>query len=227
MTTHLCDLLLLHQPVLRGYEDVNMSGTNVSSILQDHDRFENEFQLRPPSRESANEVARSYKPTAEMLARAAEGKDVIGWQQGWWRMTAEEIVQVFGESLQKLPKRELYTGLYADYAIKNYRVGTDTLTVAFQMNNRTHRLAQVLVSSREFPTDWVYLSGFESLEALLSQKYGTVRYKVDKNESLVTRERRWVFPTTTIELSYLFIQGVSNSVSIRYYPTASSDANKL
>jgi hypothetical protein len=211
----------------RGYEDVHMSGTNVSSILRDHGRFENEFQLTPPLPRSANEADRSYKPTREMLARAAEGKDVIGWQQSWWGMTDEELVQVFGNNLKKLPKRGLYHGMYANYAIENYRVGTDVLRVVFQMNNKTRRLAQVLISSEEFPTDSVYLSAFERLEELLSQKYGPVRYKQDKNESLVRRERQWVFPTTTIELSYVFIPGVSNSVTIRYFPTASSDANKL
>lgn len=212
---------------IEGFVDVNVSGTNIPNILRNSHRFENQFRLTPPPRESAAEAARSYKPSDEAIARAAQGKDILGWQQSWWGMTANELVQTFGDSLEKLPKPYIYSKLYAEYIIPNYNVGKDPYTVIFQMDNRTHRLAQVLILSEEFPKDSPYLSQFDRLEALLSQKYGTVRYKRDKDESLINHERQWVFPTTTIELSYTFIKGVSNEVSIRYYPTASSDANKL
>ncbi|HEX7318566.1 MAG TPA: hypothetical protein VF297_31955 [Pyrinomonadaceae bacterium] len=211
-----------------GFVDVNFSGTNVAGILRNHHRFDKEFQLVAPARESNAEAARSYKPTSEVLARAASGKDVLGWQQGWWGMTADELLQTFGSQLQKLPKRDLYRGTYAEYVIPNYRVDNDPYTVIFQMDNRTNRLAQVIVRSEEYPKESPHPSAFDRLEALLSQKYGSVRYRKDDDEGrFVRRERQWVFPTTTIDLSYSFMQGISNGVTIRYYPTASSDANKL
>lgn len=213
---------------VEGYVDVNFSGTNVSTILRNHHRFDKEFQLIAPLRESAAEAARSYKPTAEALERAASGKDLLGWQQSWWGMTTDELAQTFGSQLQKLPKRDIYRGSYAEYVISNYKVDNDLYTVIFQMDNRTNRLTQVLVRSEEYSKEFPYLSAFDRLEALLTQKYGPVRYQKDGNEGrFVRRERQWVFPTTTIDLSYSFMQGISNGLTIRYYPTASSDANKL
>lgn len=213
---------------VEGFVDVNFSGTNVSDILRNHHRFDKEFQFAPPARESAAEAAKSYKPTAEALARAASGKDVLGWQQGWWGMTADELLQTFGARIKKLPKRDIYQGTYAEYVIPDYSVESDPYTVIFQMDNRTNRLAQVLIRSEEYSKDSPYLAAFDRLEALLSQKYGSVRYRKDDDDGrFVKRERQWVFPTTTIELSYTFMQGISNDLTVRYYPTASSDANKL
>lgn len=213
---------------VEGFVDVNFSGTNVSSILRNHHRFDKEFQLTPPAKESAAEAARSYKPTAEALARAASGKDVLGWQEAWWGMTADELLQTFGPQIKKLPKRDIYRGTYAEYVIPDYRVESDLYTVIFQMDNRTNRLAQVLIRSGEYSKDSPYLGAFDRIEALLTQKYGPVRYRKDDDDRrFVKRERQWVFPTTTIGLSYTFMQGISNGVTIRYYPTASSDANKL
>jgi len=54
-----------------------------------------------------------------------------------------------------------------------------------------------------------------------------VRYRKDDDRRFMKHERQWVFPTTTIEISYTFMQGISSDLTIRYYPTASSDANKL
>lgn len=211
-----------------GFVDVNFSGTNVSAILRNHHRFDNEFQLAPPAKESVAEAAKSYKPTAEALARAASGKDVLGWQQGWWGMTADELLRTFSPQIKKLPKRDIYRGTYAEYIIPDYRVESDPYTVIFQMDNRTNRLAQVLIRSGEYSKDSPYLRAFDRLEALLSQKYGSVRYRKDNDDrQFMKRERQWVFPTTTIELSYTFMQGISSDLTIRYYPTAASDTNKL
>lgn len=211
-----------------GFVDVNFSGTNVPTILRNHHRFDKEFQFAPPARESAAEAARSYKPTAEALARAGSGKDVLGWQQGWWGMTADELLQTFGPQVRKLPKRDIYRGTYAEYVIPDYSVENDPYTVIFQMDNRTNRLAQVVIRSGEYSKDSPYMGAFDRLEALLTQKYGPVRYRKDDDDRrFMKHERQWVFPTTTIELSYTFMQGISSDLTIRYYPTASSDANKL
>lgn len=209
------------------FVDVNFSGTNISDILRRHNRFDDEFQLVAPPRDSVFEAARSYQPSAEVLASAASGKDVLGWQQGWWGMTADEMVATFGSQLQKLPKRDLYSGMYAEYVIPNYKVDDDRYTVIFQMDNRTLRLAQVLIQSDEYSKDRPNLRPFNALEALLSQKYGPMRYHKDENEGFESHERLWAFKTTTIELSYLFMNGISSQLTIRYYPTSSSGANKL
>ncbi len=143
-------------------------------------------------------------------------------------MSAEELLQTFGPQIKKLPKRDIYRGTYAEYVIPDYRVESDPYTVIFQMDNRSNRLVQVIIRSGEYSKDSPYLGAFDRLEALLSQKYGPARYrKDDDNRRFVKRERQWVFPTTTIELYYTFMQGISSDLTIRYYPTASSDANKL
>lgn len=216
-----------------GFLDVNMSGTNVTGILRAHDTFNNEFQLVPPAKESAAEAGRSYRPSAQALERAAAGKDVLGWQQSWWGMTTNEIVEAFGSVLKRPQKRETYSGKYVEYEIYNYKVGVDSYTVVFQMDNRTRRLAQILItwdqessSSKDSPNT----GAFDRLEELLTKKYGPVRHKRDDEINIlgnISRERTWVFPTTSIDLDYSFSQGVGDTVRIRYYPTVSSEANKL
>jgi hypothetical protein len=212
-----------------GFVDVKMSGTNVTGSLRAPDKFKNEFQLVPPLKESAAEASRSYKPTTEALERAAAGNDVLGWQQSWWGMTTNEIVEAFGSALKRPQKSETYSGKYVEYLIPNYRVDGNSYTVVFQMHNWNRRLAQILITSNEeFSKDSPSTDVFNRLEALLSKKYGPVRYKRDDDVlDYINRKRTWVFPTTSIDLDYSFSQGIENTLTIRYYPTASSDANKL
>lgn len=213
-----------------GYVELALTGTNVSTILRDRNRLEDEIQLVPPPKQSAVESIKSYRPTAEAIKLAKENKDVLGWQNGWWRMSTIELTETFPE-LKKLPKREVFQSNYAEYYLSEYQVGSDVYQVFFLMDGITNRLVEVLFKSKEYPPDRPFTITFETLESLLTQKYGSPRYKNDDTKpgrlASAYKKRQWVFPTTTIELDYAFLQDIKSSVTIRYFPTEKSDANKL
>ncbi len=83
----------------------------------------------------------------------------------------------------------------------------DTYTVVFQMDKRTERLAQVLITSGdEFSNDTPNTAAFDRLEALLSEKYSSPQSKRNDNltEGDIRREATWVFSTTSAMRSFSF-----------------------
>jgi hypothetical protein len=153
---------------------------------------------------------------------------VLGWQDARWGMTEDDLVRTFGSSLQRLPKRELFQGAYVDQVIPNFILNGEVFTVRFQMDPRTKRLIQILIRLDQMDSSSSRSDAFFSVEELLQQKYGAPTYKKDETEHLISLDRRWVYPTTTIELHYSFIRSISAStLTISYFPSNISDANKL
>jgi hypothetical protein len=116
---------------------------------------------------------------------------------------------------------------YADYEIKGLDLADDVFDVDFLMDIDTHKLIGVRVQTAE---DKQYDSQaraiFEKVEKSLQQKYGTPSHAENEHgRTISTRTRRWVFPTTTIELRLL--TGFYNLVLVTYEPTRSKDADKL
>lgn len=159
-------------------------------------------------------------------------KDVPGWQDARWGMTADELQKAFGAQLVKRPKRDSYVGntdeviAYVDYFVPLELAGKQ-FKASLKMDIKTDKLSGINVQTAE---DEKYASTaeviFEDLEKALGQKYGAPAHIDDKKGlKSYTRTRRWVFPTTTIELRLLV--GFYNIVQINYEPTLSKDANKL
>lgn len=168
---------------------------------------------------------KSLKPSAKAFALAAKGKDVLGWQQGWWGMTTDEMLHTYGKSLKKLPEHVNYAnGVYMDYQISDYQISVCKYTVGFEMKDK--RLRQVELTPEASQPKSTYGWMFDELDALLSQKYGPARFRRDSTATGKERERQWVFPTTTIELHHIYL-GDAPYLNVRYYPTKSSEANKL
>jgi hypothetical protein len=159
-------------------------------------------------------------------------KDVLGWQEARWGMTTEELQKQFGGKLSKRVKKDYAVKgekryAYADYEIKGLDLADDVFDVDFLMDIDTHQLIGIRVQTAE---DKQYDSQarviFEKVEKSLQQKYGTPGHAENEpGRTISTRTRRWVFPTTTIELRLL--TGFYNLVLVTYEPTLSKDAVKL
>jgi hypothetical protein len=159
----------------------------------------------------------------------SQKEDILGWQDARWGMTEKQLQETFKSELTKLPKREIFAQAYTDYAIPDYEIEGRKYTVYFQMDKETNKLSQVLVRYNEMKSRFSQDIYFNGLESLLTRKYGTAGYKKDdKKSGHISLERQWVFPTTTIDLSYSWMDLIDFSLlTIRYFPTKSGDLKKV
>jgi len=154
--------------------------------------------------------------------------DVPGWQEARWGMTEEELKSTF-KDLRKLDKREnFFDGdQYADYQITDYVIEERKYNVFFLMGKESGKLATVLVKLKEPPAGAIQKVLFDGLESLLTRKYGKPTYEKNDPDSVVpSLKRQWAFPTTTIELNYLSSRYLT-MISIKYFPSKSSDLDKI
>lgn len=210
----------------KGFRDVSMSGTNVSESLRRYHRFDFEFSATatPDDRTSFP----SRYPLPPQASATSKPSDVLGWQDARWGMTEEDIVRTFGSAVQRLPQKELFRNAYVDQIIPNFTVNGEVYTVRFQMDPRTKRLIQIMIRLDQMESSSSRADAFFGLEELLKQKYGAPAYKKEETQHVISLERRWIFPTTTILLHYSFIRSISAStLTISYVPSNTGDVNKL
>jgi hypothetical protein len=142
--------------------------------------------------------------------------DLEGWQQTRWGMTTGEIIEAVGkENLRRVEETRSFNEFYADLTIPNVAIGQYEFDVVFQMGNETDRLEQVLISYEEDP-DRSPTSAFKAALKLLTEKFGSPE-RIGTSD-----EFQWRFPTTTIEASTMFVEGVASSVHIRFFPSEES-----
>ena len=159
-----------------------------------------------------------------MLALTAAGSppssrdvpDLSGWQNTRWGMDSTDLNKLVDLGVTRLPKREQFNGLYADYWIPKLGVCGVPFEVFLQMSNADDRLAQVLVRYTGNP-NFRNTSLLSCLETDLSAKYGPLETQGKNRPALA--QAAWVFPTTTVELEEVYIKGAVYQVTIRYYPT--------
>lgn len=158
--------------------------------------------------------------------------DLQGFQDLPWGVGPKEIKIKFAESIHEVPSRIQYKGLYVDLIIPDYDVSEVNFEVRFQMDMKTDKLAQVLLTYEDLNNTYSSLQiSFDSLEKVLTRKYGEPTYRKDKKSSWflasINLNRSWVTPTTTIDLSYSYTKGIMNHLTIIYFPTKGKDTNKI
>lgn len=145
-------------------------------------------------------------------------------------MTDAEISVKFKDQITKLPSPEKFSGAYVTYVISPYKIGSGKYTVRFQMDDETKKLRQVLIRLDEMESLIPNEMYFTQLDSLLTEKYGPPKWQNDSRKGRDLKlERKWVFATTTIELTYSWMdlgKGF-NLLTIRYAPTKKSEADKL
>jgi hypothetical protein len=146
-------------------------------------------------------------------------------------MTSPEIAQLYGVRAVRLSGRIDFNRLYTDVALRREPfIGYD-FTVYFQMDDKTGRLAQVLLERRrQYATPPVW----RDVLAALDRSFGTATRGCERRGDPLAgkpqiSERVWALPTTTVYASYLdFGVGESSELSrrllIRYAPTGKAAA---
>jgi hypothetical protein len=157
---------------------------------------------------------------------AAKPRDVLGWQGTRWGMSETALLNAFGSKLKKLPDRQAFVWLHVDYIISDFSLDGNAYTVFFQMDDRTNKLAQVLIRLNEMETRTPRLEEFNRLERLLTPELGAPEkddHNFDERASnfrSIEQRRTWKFHTSTVELYYGWDNQIYASLlSIRYFPT--------
>jgi hypothetical protein len=148
--------------------------------------------------------------------------DIAGWSDTRWGMTVEEVSQTkSGSDLapkpvpavapKSPPKTKAYSA--SDIEVEGRKF---TVTLGFDLV--TQKLVSVFISpaSKDSSVD------FNSLEVGLISKYGKPTYSKDGRDDEAT-VRRWVFPSTTIELHSIELTMLKKTLVILFYtPTQKS-----
>ena len=85
---------------------------------------------------------------AVLAPLAAQAADIPGWDRTRWGMTSPEIARLYRGRAVTLSGRIDFNRLYTDVALRKEPFAGHDFTVYFQMDDKTHRLSQVLLERR-------------------------------------------------------------------------------
>ena len=163
---------------------------------------------------------------AALAPTAARAADLSGWDRTRWGMTSAEIARLYRDRAVTLSGHIDFNRLYTDVALRKEPFAGYDFTVYFQMDDNTHRLAQVLLERRR---QYATPAAWRDVLAALERSFGTATKSCERHgEPLAGEpqisERVWALPTTTVYASYLdFGNGERSELSrrllVRYAPT--------
>jgi hypothetical protein len=140
------------------------------------------------------------------LAHAADARgDDAGWDRTRWGMNSAEIAALYGKQATRLTGRIEFAGLYTDVALRRYPFAGLDFTVYFQMDDKSGRLAQVLLERRrQYATPEAWRAVLGALEQALGPATATCnrRGRPAQGTPLVL-ERAWVLPGMTVRATFL------------------------
>ncbi|MEQ9619800.1 MAG: hypothetical protein RIG61_11605 [Deltaproteobacteria bacterium] len=133
--------------------------------------------------------------------------DVKGWQSAKWGMTSDEVRAVFGKNATaREPKEDAQEGVYSDIELSGLDWGGSEFRASLWMDSETKRLKKIVFVPTEKPDGFKWAEMFIKLEESLVDKYGAPDVEETSNDPGTSAERKWIFPSTLIEMSYLRIE---------------------
>lgn len=139
------------------------------------------------------------------LPSLAGAADLPGWDDTHWGMSSAELARQFGDRAKRLTGRIEFAGLYSDVVLRHEPFAGLDFTVYFQMDDRTGRLAAVLLERRR---QYATPAAWRDTVAALKQRLGPPTAVCDRRGAPAqgkptVRDRVWIMPTTTVRASYL------------------------
>ncbi|MFY2737482.1 hypothetical protein [Pseudocitrobacter faecalis] len=135
----------------------------------------------------------------------------IGYGNTKWGMDPSEVVTAQGNGAH-LISPEKYKYNFGKVRIDNVLIGNDLYTVTFLFDS-SDCLVQTNVASNEKKSEGIVAQQFDTLNQLLTQKYGKAEFS---NSDKAT----WKLSDTTVELSRMVISGVMAQTVVRYIPNS-------
>jgi hypothetical protein len=155
--------------------------------------------------------------------------DLPGWERARWGMTTEDLGKTFGQRLRRLSTGLQYKDSVGTAVINPVGLGRARFTAVFQMDERSRRLVQVLLTfTGGTPPYESYAQTRRALETALGPPSRSER-ETDKTSNIPWFRvvDRWTFPTTTVVLSYFEPDfedtARDKSLTVRYFPTRSNE----
>jgi hypothetical protein len=154
------------------------------------------------------------------VSSQSKPKDVLGWEETRWGMTAEDIPKLFGSRAKRVPSVEVYGDWFYLYTVP-VNIKGRPYTAILLMDYSTAKLVRVDVRLDQYESPVPREDVFNELDAMLTQQYGAPDSRKDERLSDQRRiGRTWKFPTSTVELSLYWHGADSSNVGISYYPSA-------
>jgi hypothetical protein len=135
----------------------------------------------------------------------------IGYGNTEWGMSPDEVVTAQNGKAH-LIKPDKYYNSWGKVRIDNVSIGHYLYNINF-LFDASNRLTQVNVNNIDKSSGRTIQRQFDSLNQLLTQKYGEPLFK--SNDAII-----WQTANTTIELSKLVIDGVMAESSVTYTPNS-------
>ena len=134
-------------------------------------------------------------------------KDVYGWDNVKWGMTAEEVETVLGKKVKRRnAKHDERDNMYSGLQLRGVKMGQSEVRASFWMDEESKKLKRIVFVPEGQPAQYELAETFINLENYLVGKYGDPDVEKTSNDPGTSADRKWKFPSTEIELSYLRIE---------------------
>ncbi|MEW6144449.1 MAG: hypothetical protein AB1598_05470 [Thermodesulfobacteriota bacterium] len=146
--------------------------------------------------------------SAEGARAAQKPPDVFGWDKLKWGMTGDEIKAAYGKEIKVHKAREdASEGVFSNLELTGISIGGEPFRASLWMGTGTKKLSKIVFVPRGEPEGYAWAGTFIKVEEYLVSMYGDPDQEETSNDPGTSAERKWAFPSTTIELSYLRIEG--------------------
>jgi len=142
--------------------------------------------------------------------------NIAGFGKTKWGMSPEQVLKAETPRAKKIDPPEEFKGGIGLIAIDEIEIGILKLKVTFIFDESGKELKQANLTSYEKGDPVINAKDFNSLEKLLTEKYGNPTYK--RESRLIS----WKLKTTTIELTHFYIPNLMTNLVVIYRPTTSS-----
>ena len=139
---------------------------------------------------------------------ATKPKDVYGWDKLKWGMTTEEVQSTLGKEVKKRNTRhDAKDNMYSGLQLRGIKIANNEFRASLWMDEDTNTLKRIVFVPEGQPAKYEWAENFIDLESYLVKKYGNPDIEKTSNDPGTSADRKWNFPTTEIELSYLSLEG--------------------
>lgn len=138
---------------------------------------------------------------------ATKPKDIYGWDNLRWGMSTDEVENILGKDVKKREIRnDEKDNMSSSLLLRNINIGQRKFRASFWMDNKTKKLTRIVFVPEGQPSKYQWVETFIDTENYLVDKYGDPNIEETSNDPGTSADRKWIFPSTEIELSYLRIE---------------------
>ncbi len=181
--------------------------------------------MTTPHRFGRRAVLAGLVALATCPAAADLPPDLSGWRQARWGMSDAELKAAFPGALMPAPVALEFDDLVVHEIIPKLLLAGRPFVVYFQLDARTLKLAQVLLTYRgKRPTHSDYAAIARELVSELGASDMTTTDRFYQSVPGFRVERRWTRHTTSVSLHYLepnfdYGNNERGSLTLRYFPS--------